>query len=105
MKLEELFEMRRGSAKELAADAKEAGKVKKANDLTPYVNKVRDARGLEAKKDAAREMAKHFSPKLGQASKDRFLGNVEKASNEDAVMKLAYNAMLSGEGLAARRAR
>lgn len=66
----------------------------KSADLGSYVSKVWDAKDLESKKAAARQMASHFTA----GGKDKFLSALENLTTPAEVDKHASNAMLKGEG-------
>lgn len=97
MKLVDIFEtvMDRAGLKK---EGKKSEMAAKAANLKSSLDKVRDAEGLEAKKSAAKAMAKYF--KVGGA--DQFVAKVDKATTPGQVDGLAYNAALKGEGKGAK---
>jgi hypothetical protein len=96
MKLAELFEAATKETVVTKAEKQEANKkrAERSSDLGSYANAVRDAKDIEAKKTALRNMASHFTA----GGKEKFLKSVDGIKTPADADKLAYNTLLKGEG-------
>lgn len=95
MKLADLFEVASTSTL-TKADKQDANKKRadKSSDLSASVDKVRDAKGLDAKKVALRNMATHFTA----GGKEKFLKVIDTLPTPERADKYAYDTLLKGEG-------
>lgn len=96
MKLSELFEVATKEPVVTKAEKQEANKkrAERSSDLSASVSKVRDAKGLDAKKAALRDMATHFTA----GGKEKFLKAIDTITTPEKADVYAYNTLHKGEG-------
>lgn len=68
----------------------------KPEDLAKMLAPVRDAKGLDAKKDAARAVVNNMAFK---DKTEKHLQSIERISNPNEIDTFMYNLVLRGEGL------
>lgn len=79
-------------------DQKTSKMASRAANLTPFVNRIRDEKDLVAKKQIAYEMAEQFEV----GGKENFILSIQTAASASVVDRIAYNALLKGEGLSSK---
>lgn len=81
------------------SDSKNAKMAEKSTDMSQYLNLISLEMNLDKKKILAIEMAEHFTV----GGKENFIESITNTKSVNDVDRIAFNAVLKGEGLSSKR--